>query len=90
MTRKDDMEDQVAVERRPRQILERRDMAEESTIHGYLETACCGLPPTTGHNGCLMMMMMMMMILWYIVSNAFDRSRNALGVLCLFSIACVM
>ena len=47
-----------AVERRPRQILERHDMAEESTRQGNLETACWGLRPTTGHNGCLMMMMM--------------------------------
>ena len=29
-----------AVERRPRQILERHDMAEESTRQGNLETAC--------------------------------------------------
>ena len=47
-----------AVERRPRQILERHDMAEESTRQGNLETARWGLRPTTGHNGCLMMMMM--------------------------------
>ena len=43
-----------AVERRPGQILERHDMAEDSTIQGNLETACWGLRPTTGHNGCLM------------------------------------
>ena len=48
-----------AMERRPGQILERHDMAEESTRQGSLETACWGLRPTTGHNGCLMMMMMM-------------------------------
>ena len=47
-----------AMERRPGQILERHDMAEESTRQGSLETACWGLRPTTGHNGCLMMMMM--------------------------------
>ena len=47
-----------AVERRPRQILEWHDMAVESTRQGNLETACWGLRPTTGHNGCLMMMMM--------------------------------
>ena len=29
-----------AVEKRPRQILERHDMAEESTIRGNMETAC--------------------------------------------------
>ena len=45
-----------AMERRPGQILERHDMAEESTRQGSLETACWGLRPTTGHNGCLMMM----------------------------------
>ena len=39
------------------------DMAEDSTRPGNLETACWGLHPTTGHNGCLMMMMMMM-ITW--------------------------
>ena len=47
-----------AVERRPGQILERHDMAEDSTRQGHLETTCWGLRPTTGHNGCLMMMMM--------------------------------
>ena len=45
------------VERRPGQILERNDMAEDSTRQANLETACCGLRPTTRHNGCLMMMM---------------------------------
>ena len=50
-----------AMERRPGQILERHDMAEESTRQGSLETACWGLCPTTGHNGCLMMMMMMIL-----------------------------
>ena len=59
MTRKDDTGDQPAVERRPRQILERHDMAEKSTRQGNLETACWGLRPTTGHNCCLMMTMMM-------------------------------
>ena len=52
------------VERRPGQILERHDMAAESTRQGNLETACWGLRPTTGPNGCLMMMMMMMMVTW--------------------------
>ena len=47
-----------AVERRPEQILERHDMADDSTRQGNLETACWGLRSTTGHNGCLMMMMM--------------------------------
>ena len=42
MTRKDDNGDQPseAVERQPGQILERHDMAEDSTIQGNLETAC--------------------------------------------------
>ena len=46
------------VERRPGQILERYDMAEDSTRQGHLERACGGLRPTTGHYGCSMMMMM--------------------------------
>ena len=41
-----------AVERRPGQILERHDMAEDSTRHGNLETTYWGLRPTTGHHGC--------------------------------------
>ena len=49
-----------AVERRPGQILERHDMAEDSTRQGHLETTCWGLRPTTGHNGCLMMLMINM------------------------------
>ena len=44
-----------AVERRPRQILERHDMAEESTRQANLEMARGGLRPTTGHYGCPMM-----------------------------------
>ena len=40
MARKDDKGDSQAVERRPGQILERHDVAEESTIQGNLETAC--------------------------------------------------
>ena len=47
-----------AVERWPGQILERHDMAEDSTRQGTLEAACWGICPTTGHNGCLMMMNM--------------------------------
>ena len=53
MTRKDDK----AVKRRPGQILERHDLAEDCTRQANLETACWGLRPTTGHNGCPMMMM---------------------------------
>ena len=45
-----------AVERWPGQILERHDMAGDSTRQGHLETTCWGLRPITGHNGCLMMM----------------------------------
>ena len=56
-----------AVERRPGQILERHDMAEDSTIQGHLETTCWGLGPTTGHNGCLMMMMMMVVIILFFI-----------------------
>ena len=52
MTRKDDKGDQPS----------KHDMPAESTRQGNLETACRGLRPTTGHNGCLMMMMMMMLI----------------------------
>ena len=45
MTRKDDTEKTTretsqAMERRPGQILERHDMAAESTRQGNLETAC--------------------------------------------------
>ena len=29
-------------------------MAEDSTRQGNMETACRGIRPTTGHNGCLM------------------------------------
>ena len=43
-----------AVERRPGQILERHDLAEDSTRQGNLET---------GHYGCPMMMMMMSQII---------------------------
>ena len=49
-----------AVERRPGQILERHDMAEESTRQGNLETtyAEAFAQPRDCHNGRLMMMMM--------------------------------
>ena len=62
-----------AVERRPGQILERHDMAEDSTRQGHLETTCWGLRPTTGHNGCLMMMMMIVlprMFSWRVIVKA--------------------
>ena len=59
-----------AVERRPVQILEQHDMAEDSTRQGHLETARRCLRATTGHNGCLMMMMMMMVsFLSYLPTN---------------------
>ena len=60
MTRKDYKGDQPSGGETtwPGQILERHDMAEDSTRHGNLETACWGLRRTTGHNDCLMMMMM--------------------------------
>ena len=63
MTKKTTRETSQAVERRPGQILERHDMAEDSTWQGNLEMACWGLRPTTGHNGYLMMMTMIMMTL---------------------------
>ena len=47
--------------RRPGQILEGHDLAENSTRQVNLETACWGIRPTTGHHGCPMMMMMMKM-----------------------------
>ena len=59
MTRKDDKGDQPCDGETTWQILERPYMAEDSTRQGNLETACRGIRPTTGHNGCLMMMMMM-------------------------------
>ena len=40
MKRKDDKEDQQSVETRPGQILERDDMAEDSTMHANLEEVC--------------------------------------------------
>ena len=44
-----------AVERRPGQISERHDLAEDSTRQANLEVACWGLRPTTVHYGCTMM-----------------------------------
>ena len=46
------------VERRPGQILERHDMAEDSTRQANLETACWGLP--SPNHGCPMMVTMRM------------------------------
>ena len=43
--------------RRPGQILEGHDMAEDSTRLANLETACWGIRPTTGHYCCPMIMM---------------------------------
>ena len=51
-----------AVKRRSGQILERHDLAEDSTRQANLEEACRDLRPTTGHYGFPMMMMMMMMV----------------------------
>ena len=48
-------------------ILERHDLAENSTRQSNLEMACCYLRPTTGHYGCPMMMMMMMMMAQIII-----------------------
>ena len=44
-----------AEERRPGQILEGHDLAEDSARQANMETAC--LHPTMGHYGCPMMMM---------------------------------
>ena len=44
------METSQAVERRPGQILERHDMAEDRTRQGNLERECWGIRPTTGHS----------------------------------------
>ena len=52
MTRETTRVTSQAVEIRPGQILERNDMAEDSTRQTFLETACWGLSPTTGHYGC--------------------------------------
>ena len=52
-----------AVRRRPGQILERHDLAEDSTRQAILETAYGGgLRPTTGHYGCPMMMTFQMCV----------------------------
>ena len=64
-----------AAERRPEQILDRHDMAEDSTRQGNLETACWGLRPTTGHNGCLMMMMVTIGKFTVSVSNTIIHSH---------------
>ena len=69
-----------AVERRPGQILERHDMAEDSTRQGHLETTCWGLRPTTGHNGCLMMMMMNVRLIasrWHTLCCGFASATDA-------------
>ena len=52
-----------AVERRPRQILERHDLAEGSARQANLETSCWGLRPTTGHYGCSMMIVVLRTLL---------------------------
>ena len=48
----------ISRRRRPGQILERHNLAEDCTIQTNLEAACWGLRPNTGHYGCPMMMMM--------------------------------
>ena len=66
------METSQAVERRPGQIRERHDMAEDSTRQGHLETTCWGLRPTTGHDGCLMMLELKR----FILQQTFCYSEN--------------
>ena len=52
-----------APERRPGQILEQHDLAENSTRQANLETACWGLRPTMGHYGCPMVKWWMTLML---------------------------
>ena len=69
------------MEKQPGQILERHDMAEDSTRQGHLETACWGLRPTTGHNSCLMMMMMVVFwtcATWYWIVKAMLYNNDRL------------
>ena len=47
-------------------------MAGESTRQGNLETACWGLRPTTGHNGCLMMMIIIIIIIYLVTILCFS------------------
>ena len=51
---------------RPGQILERHDLAEDSTRQANLEAAYRGLCPTKGHDGCSMMMMIDMLSPYYL------------------------
>ena len=73
-----------AVERRPGQILERHDMAEDSTRQGHLETTCWGLHSTTGHNGCIMMMEMMTSLPDVMGNN--KNNSQLIQLLCTFNI----
>ena len=54
VTRKDDKEASQTLEKRPGQILEGHDVAEDSTRQANLEMAWWG--PSTEHYGCPMMM----------------------------------
>ena len=69
MTRKEDKGDQpISGETTwTTLILERHDLAENSTRQSNLEMACCYLRPTTAHYGCPMMMMMMMVMMAQII-----------------------
>ena len=53
------------MERRPRQILERDDLAEDSARLANLETACWGLCPTMWHYGYPVITMMMSWWWWW-------------------------
>ena len=73
-TKKTTRETSQAVERRPRQILERHDLAEDSERRANLEAACWDLRSTTWHCGCPMIIMMSCSIrqcawLWQVKPN---------------------
>ena len=53
------MDTNQTVERRPGQILERHDLAEDNTRQANMETAHRGLRPITGHYRYPMMMMLL-------------------------------
>ncbi len=80
-----------AMERRPGQILERHDMAKDSTRQSNLETACWGLCPTTGHNGCVMMMddgKRYTFLMPHSINRLFGRRFHGNVLLCLLTHCC--
>ena len=63
-----------AVDRRPGQMLERHDLAEDSAREAVLKTARRGHRPTTGHYRCpIMKMMKMMMRTLVIIDDYYDE-----------------